>query len=85
MESTRTLKLDRLLLKKADEYAKNKGKALSDIVENYLRLLVLNEKNNDTEEVIISDFVKSLSIKANFSPDFDYKKEYQNHLIEKYK
>ncbi|WP_026977422.1 DUF6364 family protein [Flavobacterium tegetincola] len=85
MENIFTLKIDKKLLKKANEYAKNNKKTLSEIIESYLRLVVLGEKNVSTEEIIISDFVKSLSVKTNLSTDFDYKKEYQNHLIEKYK
>ena len=82
METIFTLKIDNKLLIKANQYAKNNKKT---IIESYLRLVVLGEKNVSTEEIIISDFVKSLSVKTNLSTDFDYKKEYQNRLIEKYK
>ena len=85
MESTITLKIDQTLLKNANEYAKNRGETISRIIESYLRLLVLGEKSKNTEEIIISDFVKSLSVKTNLSHDLDYKKEFQNHLIGKYK
>ena len=85
MESTITLKIDQTLLKNANEYAKNRGETVSRIIESYLRLLVLGEKSKDTEVIIISDFVKSLSVKTNLSHDLDHKKEFHNHLIEKYK
>lgn len=85
MENPFTLKIDKKLLKKANKYAKNNKKTLSEIIESYLRLLVLGEKSESTEVIIISDFVKSLSVKTNLSHDLDYKKEFQNHLIEKYK
>ncbi len=85
MENPFPLKIDKKLLKKANKYAKNNKKTLSEIIESYLRLLVLGEKSESTEVIIISDFVKSLSVKTNLSHDLDYKKEFQNHLIEKYK
>lgn len=85
MENPFTLKIDKKLLKKANKYAKNNKKTLSEIIESYLRLLVLGEKSESTEVIIISDFVKSLSVKTNLSPDFEYKKEYTNYLTEKYK
>lgn len=85
MEGTLILKIDKTILKKANKYAQKQGKTLSSIIENYLKSFVLEEKAEVKEEIIISDFIKSLSIKTNLAPDFDYKQEYQNHLIEKYK
>lgn len=85
MENPFTLKINKKLLKKANKYSKNNKKTLSEIIESYLRLLVLGEKSESTEVIIISDFVKSLSVKTNRSPDFEYKKEYTNYLTEKYK
>ncbi|MDO8929111.1 MAG: hypothetical protein Q7W54_08995 [Bacteroidota bacterium] len=42
-----------------------------------------NRKNED--EIQISPFVKSMSSGVNIPADLNYKKEYTDHLIEKYK
>jgi hypothetical protein len=42
-----------------------------------------SEKKND--EIQISEFVKSLSLKTNLPADFDYKKERYKYLEKKYK
>ena len=44
------------------------------------------EKKESNTEIIISEFVNSISIGNGEIPaDFDYKKERQDYLIEKYK
>jgi hypothetical protein len=64
----------------AKKYAKQNGKSLSDIVENYL--MSLSSKGN-TEENISPSVLKLMgSIKL---PDnFDYKKELTKGLAKKY-
>lgn len=87
MDTKLTLKLDKDVIEKAKEYAAKQKISLSWMVENYLRAIVTREnKKENFEEIEISDFVKSISLKNGGIPaDFDYKKEYQEHLLEKYK
>ncbi|MFY0482259.1 DUF6364 family protein [Flavobacterium sp. PLA-1-15] len=85
MDAKLTLKFDKQIVEKAKEYASKNNKSLSRIIESYLQLLTSKEKTEDTEEIAISDFVKSLSIKTNVPSDLDYKKEYGDYLNEKYK
>jgi len=40
---------------------------------------------DDSDQIKISPFVRSLSLKAELPPDFDYKEELTKILIEKYK
>lgn len=82
MDAKLTLKFDKQVVEKAKEYASKHNKSLSRIIESYLQLLT--SKTEEQEEIVVSDFVKGLSIKTNLSTDFDYKKEYGNHLTEKY-
>lgn len=86
MDAKLTLKLDKKVVEKAKLYAAEQRISLSFIVENYLKAVTSNEKNETIEEIKISEFVKSISIGNGEIPaDFDYKKEYYNHLIEKHK
>lgn len=82
MDAKLTLKLNQHIIEKAKEYASNKKMSLSRIVEAYLQSLT---SENDTTEFEISPFVKSISTGNEIPADLDYKKEYSDFLIEKYK
>jgi len=82
MDTKLTLKLNQRIIEKAKEYAANKKMSLSRIVEAYLQSLT---SENDTSEFEISPFVKSISTGTEITDDLDYKKEYSDYLIEKYK
>ena len=86
MDTKLTLKLDKKVIEKAKIYAASQNISLSWMIENYLKAITSTENNAAINEIEISDFVKSLSIGNNKIPaDFDYKKDRQNYLIEKYK
>lgn len=84
MNTKLTLKLDKNVIERAKIYAAKQKVSVSFIVENYLNAITLLEKKKDNIE--ISEFVKSISLNnGSIEVDFDYKKEYQEHLLEKYK
>lgn len=86
MDTKLTLKLDKNVIEKAKIYAAEQERSLSKIIESYLQVITSEKKNNDFEEIEITPFVKSISIgKGEISSDLDYKKEYYEHLLEKYK
>lgn len=85
MDAKLTLKFDKQVVENAKQYAVKNNKSLSRIIESYLKLLTSAEKNNDAEEIVITDFVKSLSVKTELPPDYNYKEDYGNYLSEKYK
>lgn len=86
MDAKLTLKLDKSVIEKAKVYAAEHKHSLSLLVENYLKAIVETEKKEKTNEIEISSFVKSLAIgKGQIPEDFDYKKDRQNYLSEKYK
>lgn len=68
---------------RAKEFAKKKNVSLSKLVENYLRSISTDETSDNDFKV--SDWVKKMVVVDNPTPDFDHKKEYQNHLEEKYR
>lgn len=82
MNTKLTLKLDQEVIEKAKKYAADQKLSLSRIVEAYLQSLTGNEQ---IVEIEISPFVKSLATGTKVPVDLDYKKEYPDHLNEKYK
>jgi len=80
MTTKLTLTIDDSVIAIAKKYAKQNGKSLSDIVENYLMSL---SSTGNTEENISPSILKLMgSIKL---PDnFDYKKELTKGLAKKY-
>jgi len=81
MNTKLTLTIDQALIEKAKEYAKNKGRSLSDIVENYFKAIVKEKGAVEFESTPITD-----SLRGSFKvpKDFDYKKELPRALEEKY-
>lgn len=84
MDIKLTLKLDKDVIEKAKRHAAKQKVSVSSIVENYFKAITSTD-NDDSDEVKISDFVKSISLKNGGIPaDFDYKKDRQDYLIGKY-
>ena len=81
MNTKLTLSIEQSLIEKAKRYAKGKGRSLSDIVENYLKIITRETKDMDIE---ITPVVKSLKGSFKTSDDFDYKKELSKRLSKKY-
>jgi hypothetical protein len=81
MDAKLTLNIDRDIARKAKVYARSNGRSLSDLVENYLKLLT---KNSSVEDSEYTPRVKSLLGCISLPDDFDYKKEVANYLTNKY-
>jgi hypothetical protein len=81
MDTKLTLNIDKDIARRAKSYAKNEGRSLSDLVENYLKLLT---KNASKEESEFTPRVKSLLGCVSLPDDFDYKKEISEYLTKKY-
>ncbi len=84
MDAKLTLKLDQEIIEKAKMYAANKKISLSRLIENYLQSLTVVQAGENTMEVNISPFVKSLSSKVDIPVDYNYKKELGRYLEEKH-
>lgn len=86
MDAKLTLKLDKSVIEKAKIYAAEHQHSLSLLVENYLKAITETENKGSIKENEISSFVKDLTLgKGEIPADFDYKKDRQNYLSEKYK
>jgi len=85
MDTKLTLKLNKEVIERAKKYARSRKRSLSRIIESYLKSLTDKDSLNDSDEIQISPFVKSLSSGINISADLDYRDEYAKYLEEKYK
>jgi F0F1-type ATP synthase membrane subunit b/b' len=83
MDTKLTLKLNQEIIEKAKVYASQKKVSLSRIIENYLNSLTNDAKSDNSIE--ISPFVKSIRTSNKIAVDLDYKKEYSENLLSKYK
>jgi len=80
MDTKLTIKLDQTIIEKAKKYAKSKNISLSRIIESYLNAITRDEIQNEE----ISPLVRSLSGIIEIPDKFDFKKDYTDHLLNKY-
>lgn len=81
MDAKLTLNIDKDVARRAKVYARKEGRSLSDLVENYLKLLTKSSAIEDSE---YSPRVKALLGSVILPEDFDYKKELADALVKKY-
>ncbi len=81
MNTKLTLTIEQSLIEKAKRYAKGKGRSLSDIVENYLKVMI---KEDNTKVIDPTPIASSLRGSFKAPKDFDYKKELSERLSKKY-
>lgn len=82
MSTKLTLTIEKEIIERAKEYAKGKNRSLSDIIENYLKLLTQEEHNHKSKK--INPTVESLKGSFKMPKDLDYKKELESRLEKKY-
>ncbi len=83
METKLTLRLNDTVIKRAKLYARSHKISLSRMIESYLDSLTQGTKED--RQISITPLVESLSGVIDLPVDFDYRKEYGEYLIEKYK
>ena len=83
MDTKLTLKLDTEVIEHAKHYAASQQRSLSEIVEDYLKLLT--EQTKPKDEIEISPFVKSMATGVKIPTDIDYKSAYVDYLMKKHK
>ncbi|TPV31145.1 hypothetical protein FJ651_15520 [Paucihalobacter ruber] len=82
MNTKLTLTIEREIIERAKNYAKGKNRSLSDIIENYLKILTNEERNNKRKK--LNPAVESLKGSFKMPKDIDYKKELKDRLEKKY-
>ena len=80
MNTKLTLTIEETIIERAKSYAKEKGRSLSDIIENYLKAITKEEKIEEE----LSPLIKSLRGSFKMPKLFDYKKELSEELSKKY-
>jgi hypothetical protein len=81
MATKLTLTLEQQVIEKAKIYAKNRGRSLSDIIENFLKVVISEDADLETETAPLA---KSLKGSFKNTSDLDYKDQLANRLTEKY-
>jgi transposase len=81
MNTKLTLTIEQSVIERAKSYAKEKGHSLSEIIENYLKTITIEQKPIEK----VSPITKSLRGSFKAPIDFDYKEELSKALSEKYK
>jgi len=81
MQTKLTLTLEQGIIEEAKLYAKDKGRSLSELIENYLKVVLEDKK----KEIKISPSIAKLKGSIKLPQNFDYKKELTEALSEKYR
>ena len=81
MNTKLTLTIEQTVIEKAKKYAAGKGRSLSNIIENYLKVIT---KEDDNESIELTPIVKSLKGSFKAPKNLNYKKELSKRLTEKY-
>lgn len=83
MSTKLTLTVDKETIDLAKKYAKEQGRSLSSIVENYLKLLSSKERgsNESTQTSTVKSLLGSLKLPDNISED--YRKEIREAKVER--
>lgn len=82
MSTKLTLTIEKEVIEKAKQYARGENRSLSDIIENYLKILTTEERKQNQKS--FKPIVKSLKGSFKTSKKMDYKKELEKRLEEKY-
>ena len=82
MNTKLTLTIEKDIIEEAKIYARDKGQSLSDIVENYFKLLTKDNRENKPTQ--LSPRVRRLRGIISVEEDFDYKKVLVEELSKKY-
>lgn len=83
MNTKLTLTIEQEIINKAKKFAKENNRSLSDIIENYLKVITAEKKIKNTRND--NPIVKSL--RGSFKlpkEDIDYKKELKENLAKKH-
>ena len=81
MDTKLTLRLNDSVIERAKIYAKSHKVSLSKMIESYLDSVTKEKEKEET----ITPLVESLSGVIELPADYDYKKEYGDYIINKYK
>ncbi len=76
-----TIHIDQELIKQARQHAESKGVNLDGLIEFYLRHFL--QTPSTPVEVPEDALVANIGVEARLPPDFDERKAYHEHILEK--
>ena len=76
-----TITLEQSIIEQAKLYAKDKGRSLSELIENCLKVVL----EDSQQKVKLSHSIKKLKGSIKLPEDFDYKNELHEALSSKHK
>ncbi len=82
MNTKLTLTLEKEVIEIAKKYAKERGQSLSELVENYFKLVTVNRRNIKSNQ--LSPKVRKLRGIIKTDEDLDYKQILTEELSKKY-
>lgn len=82
MNTKLTLTIEKEIIEDAKEYAKEKGQSLSDLVENYFKLIT--KENREIKPKQLSPRIQRLRGILKVDKEFDYKQVLEEELTKKY-
>ena len=82
MSTKLTLTIEKEVIQTAKEYAKEKGQSLSELVENYFKLITMNRREIKPKE--LSPRVQQLRGIIKIKEEVDYKQILSEELAKKY-
>jgi len=81
MNTNLTITIKEAVIVKAKKYARSKNSSLSNLIENYLKALIEEDKK---EEIQTTSIVKSLQGSFKTPKNLDFNADLSNRLTEKY-
>jgi len=89
MNTKLTLTMDKAVIEMAKKYAKAQGRSLSDIVENYFKMISSSNKTEEKMNKVAEDptpYTTSLlgSLKAPKDYDYNYKRDIEEERMKRY-
>ena len=82
MDTKLTLTIEKDVIDKAKDYAKKKGRSLSDLIENYLKMIIHSKEKEKTDE--ITPLVKLMMGNFKVPENFDDKQALVDGINKKY-
>jgi formiminotetrahydrofolate cyclodeaminase len=79
MTTKLTLTLEKSIIERAKSYAKNTGRSLSELIENYLETITQENKEDE-----LSPKLKKIVGAVKLPKDFNEKKELRSYLEKKH-
>ncbi|RLD70641.1 MAG: hypothetical protein DRJ10_20170 [Bacteroidetes bacterium] len=80
MQTKLTITLEKSIIEQAKTYAKEKGRSLSELIENYLKVVL----DDNQKDIKISASIKKLQGSIKLPDNLNYKKELAKSISQKY-